>query len=181
MIASIQASKLLLVPPNISIDVKAACNIVCYTITEPRELSSKVLGPWFCYGCWLFSLELHVWKTLFWNTHVGRCDETNYHAWFTPSNKCIPDHCLYAMIKMVLHDSCVCYFAIHSMCDAKHGFEMHSYLYAPFAWVLKGFEFLCSSAPGYYCIIFNLTFVWHAIVYIRNWLVLVIFMVKSFI
>ena len=59
LIASVQALNLLFVSLNISIDVNTACIIVCSTISEANDLSSKVVGLAFCGVCHLFSLLLH--------------------------------------------------------------------------------------------------------------------------
>ena len=65
---------------------------------------------------------------------MGRCDESNYLAWLNPCSKSLTDHSLYAIIGVVLWGSCVCYFAIPSMCNAKHG-HFHQVL---FSYVLCG-------------------------------------------
>ena len=57
---------------------------------------------------------------------MGRCDETNYLAWLTPCSKSLTDH---DMIKMMLSGSCVCYFAIPSMCYVKHGSFHHMFYF----------------------------------------------------
>ena len=61
----------------------------------------------------------------YWNTDMGRFDEAYYIAWLSPCSENLTDHGLYVMVKMVLHGSCVCYFAIPSMCDVKNGYFHH--------------------------------------------------------
>ena len=56
----VQALNLVFVPSNLSIDVKAICNIVSSTLTKVSELPSKVVGLAFCDGCQLLSLMLHA-------------------------------------------------------------------------------------------------------------------------
>ena len=68
----------------------------------------------------LYECERH-----YWNGHMCRCDETNYLAWLIPCTESLSDHVLYAMIEIMLCGSCVHYFAIPCMCDAKHGHFHH--------------------------------------------------------